>query len=291
MFHEYAPAMPFFLPRGAFVYNRLVDYVRDALRGLRLRRGDHAADLRPAAVRDERAPRRTTAENMYLPRSPAEHRGWSYALERAEKPDVEHGRAATELLSQAIDGQRRRMKPMNCPSHCLIFGQRRRSYRELPWRVADFGRLHRYERGGVVHGLHARAHLLPGRRAHLLHAGRRSRTRSARFDRLLYRGVRRLRLQGRAHQARDAAGEAHRHRRAVGPRRERAREQVLAGLEACRSRSSPGEGAFYGPKLEFHVADALGRSWQLGTIQVDYDLPERFELSSTSARTARRTAR
>ena len=133
MFHEYAPAMPFFLPRGTGIYNRLIDYIRSLY-------VDYGYEEVITPQFFDKKLYETSGhlanymENMYLP-VPSE-----------------------QLKSEHDDEPRKDLdwiaaKPMNCPGHCLIFGQRRRSYRELPWRVADFGRLHRYERAGVVHGL------------------------------------------------------------------------------------------------------------------------------------------
>jgi threonyl-tRNA synthetase len=166
-------------------------------------------------------------------------------------------------------------KPMNCPGHCLMFGQRRRSYRELPWRVADFGRLHRYERGGVVHGL-ARVRSFCQDDAHIFCTPEQMReeigasspcstrcTTAFRFEKidikLATRPDKRIGTDEQWDQAERALAEA--------------LERASLPYEI-----SEGEGAFYGPKLEFHIQDALKRSWQLGTIQVDYALPERFDL-------------
>jgi threonyl-tRNA synthetase len=136
-FHEYAPAMPFLLPRGAFVYNRLIDYVRSlyAPYGYEEVITPQIFDKRLFATSGHLE---NYVEGMYFPvaaDSIAEH-AKADAPSLAEHPMVEWG-----------------LKPMNCPAHCLMFGGRRRSYRELPWRVADFGRLHRFERAGVLHGL------------------------------------------------------------------------------------------------------------------------------------------
>src|SRR5580692_5131165 len=136
MFDAVAPAMPFFLPRGAFVYQRMIDYVR----GLYARHG-YEEVVTPQAFDPELFRKSGHLghynENMY--------RLWTEDL--LEK-HAEGGKLAAGLRDHAFA-----LKPMNCPGHCIVFGGRRRSYRELPWRVADLGRLHRYERGGVVHGL------------------------------------------------------------------------------------------------------------------------------------------
>src|SRR5258708_4247562 len=167
------------------------------------------------------------------------------------------------------------MKPMNCPSHCLIFGSRRRSYRELPWRVADFGRLQRYERGGVVHGLN-RVRSFCQDDAHIFCAPDAIQAEIQSFVDLLYQVYGALGLTDVAIKL------ATRPEKRVGTDAQwDAAAKALAdalGEKQLPFEISPREGAHYGPKLEFHVKDAIKRSWQLGTIQVDYALPDRFEL-------------
>jgi threonyl-tRNA synthetase len=164
---------------------------------------------------------------------------------------------------------------MNCPSHCLIFRSRRRSYRELPWRVADFGRLHRYERGGVVHGLN-RVRSFCQDDAHIFCAPDAIEVEIQSFIDLLYRVYAALGLSEVDIKL------ATRPEKRIGTDAQwDAAEKALADALVKKNlpfETSPGEGAFYGPKLEFHVRDALKRTWQLGTIQVDYALPDRFEL-------------
>ena len=155
--------------------------------------------------------------------------------------------------------------------------RRKRSYRELPWRVADFGRLHRYERGGVVHGLVARAHASARTTRTSSARASRSPAEIERFIKILYGVYKAFGFEKIDIKLATRPDEAHRHRRGLGRERGRARGGPRSA-RACRSRSCPGEGAFYGPKVEFHVQDALKRSWQLGTIQYDPNLPERFEL-------------
>ena len=163
MMHEYAPAMPFFLPRGAVVYNGLIQLMRQAY----VRHGyeevitpqifDKKLFLTSGHLPNYR-------ENMYLPVTADDIDKAKLAL-RVDVPQVKEAesdpksyRDADRARDRAVIDQLEELeslgaKPMNCPSHCLIFASRRRSYRDLPWRMADFGRLHRYERGGVVHGL------------------------------------------------------------------------------------------------------------------------------------------
>jgi threonyl-tRNA synthetase len=165
---------------------------------------------------------------------------------------------------------------MNCPGHCLMFGMTRRSYRELPMRIADFGRLHRYERGGVVQGL-TRVRTFSQDDAHIF----------CTFEQLQGEIVAFLDLVHTVYK--DFGFE---HVRVVIATRPEERmgsdedwDKAENALEAAvKLRGLPyemaaGEGAFYGPKIEFHLKDALGRPWQLGTIQLDSNMPERFELS------------
>jgi threonyl-tRNA synthetase len=254
MFHEYAPAMPFFLPRGASVYRGLVDYIRSlyADRGYEEVITPQIFDKRLFATSGHLE---NFFEHMYLPTTADDIE----AVRSGEAKEI-------DWLAQ---------KPMNCPSHCLIFGARRRSYRELPWRVADFGRLHRYERAGVLHGL-ARVRSFCQDDAHIFCMPEQIGSEIASFNQLLFDVYRvfgftdvnvKLALRPEKRLGTDE----------LWDRAEGALEQALLAA-GVPFEKLPGEGAFYGPKLEFHVTDALKRSWQLGTIQLDYGLPERFEL-------------
>jgi threonyl-tRNA synthetase len=140
MFDPVAPAMPFFLPKGAFVYNRMIQYLRD------LYEGEGYEEVITPQIFDPKLFRTSGHlgnynENMF--------RLWT----EDELEDIDDTKVKATEVRAGMQQRSFGLKPMNCPSHCVIFGSRRRSYRELPWRVADFGRLHRYERGGVVHGL------------------------------------------------------------------------------------------------------------------------------------------
>src|SRR6185295_9911493 len=165
-----------------------------------------------------------------------------------------------------------------CPSHCVIFGSRRRSYRELPWRVADFGRLHRYERGGVVHGL-SRVRTFCQDDAHIFCTQAQVPQEIEKFIKLLY-----VVYKAFAFDKIDIKL-ATRPEKRLGTDADwdMSEGALKVGLEAAGLpfEITPGEGAFYGPKVEFHVHDALKRSWQLGTIQYDPNLPERFGLKFT----------
>jgi threonyl-tRNA synthetase len=255
MFHEYAPAMPFFLPRGAGIYNRLVDYIR----GLYVDYG-YEEVITPQffdkKLYETSGHLENYMESMYLPVP-------------SDQLKAEHDHEPRKDLDWIA------AKPMNCPGHCLIFGQRRRSYRELPWRVADFGRLHRYERAGVVHGL-ARVRSFCQDDAHIFCTPDQLEEEIASFNRLLFEVY-------AAFDFKDVSVKL-----ALRPESRLGSDELWDKAEGALERALlqsgvpfeklPGEGAFYGPKLEFHVVDALKRGWQLGTIQLDYAMPERFGL-------------
>jgi threonyl-tRNA synthetase len=267
MFHEYAPAMPFFLPRGAAVYNGMVQFMRDveAAHGYDEVITPQVFDRRLFETSGHMANYR---DNMYLPAT-------ADAIDGALKEALAGG-AKAGVGAQA-DLEHLGLKPMNCPSHCLIFGQRRRSYRELPWRVADFGRLHRHERGGVVHGL-ARVRSFAQDDGHIFCAAEQAEAEIQDFIRLLYEvytafAFTKVDIKLATRPAPDK-------RAGTDAQWDSAEALLATALQTAGLpyEVSPGEGAFYGPKLEFHIEDALKRSWQLGTMQVDYVLPERFEL-------------
>jgi threonyl-tRNA synthetase len=258
-FHEYAPAMPFLLPRGAFVYNRMVEYVRSLY-------VPHGYDeVITPQIFDKRlfatsGHLENYVEGMYFPvaaDSVAEH-AKKDAASLAEHPMIEWG-----------------LKPMNCPGHCLLFGGKRRSYRELPWRVADFGRLHRFERAGVLHGL-ARVRSFCQDDAHIFCTAEQLEGETLSFIRLLFEVYEAFGLS-------DVSIKL-----ALRPEKKLGSDELWDETEASLKRALaaygapyetlPGEGAFYGPKLEFHVVDALKRPWQLGTVQLDRNLPARFRL-------------
>ncbi len=254
MFHEYAPGMPFFLPRGASVYHGLVNYIRSLYvdYGYEEVITPQIFDKRLFATSGHLE---NFLENMYLPVT-------ADALAKGESGVKQELEWATQ-------------KPMNCPSHCLMFGQRRRSYRELPWRVADFGRLHRFERAGVLHGL-ARVRSFCQDDAHIFCTPDQLEPEIAAFNQLLFGVYRAFGFENVSVKL------ALRPEKRLGS--DELWDRTEAALESALLQSGvpfeklEGEGAFYGPKLEFHVTDALKRSWQLGTIQLDYAMPERFGL-------------
>jgi threonyl-tRNA synthetase len=275
MFHEYAPAMPFFLPRGAGIYTRLVNYMR----GLYERYG-YEEVLTPQ-IFDKKLFETSGhlpnyRENMYMPVT-------ADAIDAAVTEAVSTKKSPDELRHEQEETlQHFATKPMNCPSHCLIYKQKRRSYRDLPWRVADFCRLHRYERGGVVHGL-ARVRSFAQDDAHIFCTPEQLLDEIKSFCSLLFEVYTAFDFE------KIDIKLATRPQKRIGTdaQWDDAEKKLEEALVASKLpyELAPEEGAFYGPKLEFHIHDALGRSWQLGTIQVDYALPseERFDLTYTGA--------
>ena len=171
------------------------------------------------------------------------------------------------------------LKPMNCPGHMLLFGERRRSYRELPLRYAESSTLHRDERGGTLHGLLRVKHITQDD-AHVFVTEEQIQDEihgMVEYVRYLYD------LFGLTPKAELST----RPEKRLGTdeqwdRAEGALEEALKrhGMEYA---ISPGEGTFYGPKIDLHMTDSLGRSWQMGTIQLDYQMPERFGLMYSGA--------
>ena len=175
-----------------------------------------------------------------------------------------------------VEGQSYGIKPMNCLAHMLIYKSKIRSYRDLPLRYFELGTVLRHERSGVLHGLtrvrqftQDDAHILcmPGAGGKRNPGGAQVRGRG--------HGDFRVRLRGGAV---DPAGEIHRHRRRVGTGHQRP-HRGAQDLEALPYDICAGEGAFYGPKIDIKLKDALDRRWQCATIQCDFTLPERFDLT------------
>ena len=171
------------------------------------------------------------------------------------------------------------LKPMNCPGHMLLFGSRRRSYRELPLRYAESSTLHRDERGGTLHGLLRVRHVTQDD-AHVFVAEEQIQDEihgMVEYARYLY----------------DLFGLTARAELSTRPEKRLGTDEqwdrAEAALEAALKRHeidyvvSPGEGTFYGPKIDLHMTDSLGRSWQMGTIQLDYQMPTRFGLTYSGA--------
>lgn len=173
------------------------------------------------------------------------------------------------------EGEVLAVKPMNCPGHVLIFNYGQKSYRDLPLRMAEFGACHRYEPSGALHGIF-RVRAFTQDDAHIFCREDQIEAESTKFVRLLESVYR------------DCGLELHAVKLALRPDLRFGTDEVWDIAEQRLERAAknagiadvemlPGEGAFYGPKLEFHLRDAIGRTWQCGTLQLDYVLPERLD--------------
>ena len=196
---------------------------------------------------------------------------------------AKYGKDSFQPIHTPEEDEEYLLKPMNCPHHCEIYKTSPRSYRDLPLRLAEFGTVYRYEQSGELHGL-TRVRSFTQDDAHLFCTP----------DQLKqeFLGVMDIisfifRIFGFEYEAQISLRDPNNPGKYVGSD-ENWEKAERAIIEACeekglKARQETGEAAFYGPKLDFMVKDALGRRWQLGTIQVDYNLPERFELEYTGA--------
>ena len=245
-FDPIAPASPFFTGRGTTVYNLLQAYVRQLYR-----RHGYEEIITPQIF------------DMELFRTSGHY---------------EHYK--DNMFACTIDEREFGVKPMNCPGHCILFRQTRRSYRELPVRFADFGRLHRYERAGVTHGL-TRVRSFAQDDAHIFCMSTQVGEEIAKVTAMILECYRTFGFDDPEIEVstRPAAylGELETW--------DRAEAALMAALDAAglKYQVNKGDGAFYGPKIDFKVRDALRRSWQLGTVQLDFQLPERFDLEFVAA--------
>jgi threonyl-tRNA synthetase len=239
-----APGMPFFLPNGVTVINELQRVVREQL----AKRGYE--EIRTPNILDVELWKRSGhwdnyRENMFFTQ--------------------DHSEPPREFA----------VKPMNCPGACLVFGSDRHSYRDLPLRLAEFGLCTRNEREGVLHGL-LRVRAFTQDDAHVYCAE----DQIVPEVRAIVESIDELYgLFGF-----DAAVElSTRPEKSIGTEEqwetaERALQEALEEI-GRPYKLNPGDGAFYGPKIDFHVTDALGRSWQCGTCQLDFFMPQRFDLT------------
>ncbi len=246
MFSQFAPAMPIFLPKGAVIYNGLIDFVREFYR-----RDGYSEVITPLI--------------------------WDAEL---FKTSGHYDNFKESMFFSEVDEREYGVKPMNCPGHTQIFAAERHSYRDLPIRLADFARLHRYERSGVTHGL-TRVRSFAQDDAHLFVMPEQIEAEIEREIVLLEEmyavfGFTDVKIALSTRPAKSLGTDE------MWKNAETALENALIRRK-LNYHVNPGEGAFYGPKLEFQVTDAIGRPWQLGTIQVDYALPERFDLTYIGA--------
>ena len=190
-----------------------------------------------------------------------------------------YGEDSFRPIETPEEGEVYMLKPMNCPHHCMIFKYQPRSYRDLPLRLAEFGTVYRYEQSGELHGL-TRVRSFTQDDAHLFVRPDQVKEEFMRVMDII--GIIFKALNFDNFEAQISLRDPNNTTRYVGTE-ENWNKAEQAIIEACKEKGMParveyGEAAFYGPKLDFMVKDALGRRWQLGTIQVDYNLPERFGL-------------
>jgi threonyl-tRNA synthetase len=246
MLREESPGMPFWLPNGTTL--------------LKLIEAEVQAQLRKRGYQEIATPQ-ILDEELW-------HRSGHWDNYR------------DDMFFMQADERRLALRPMNCPGACLVFGAERHSYRELPLRLAEFGRVARNEREGVLHGL-LRVRAFTQDDAHVYCTEEQIADEvagiCAAIDELYARfGFDDVRVE-----------------LSTRPEKSMGSEEQWAKAEAALTEAlerqgreyelNPGDGAFYGPKIDFHVTDALGRSWQCGTCQLDFQMPERFDLSYVGA--------
>jgi len=195
-----------------------------------------------------------------------------------------YGEDSFQPIRTPREGEEFLLKPMNCPHHCEIYGHKPRSYRDLPLRIAEFGTVYRYEQSGELHGL-TRVRCFTQDDAHIFCTPDQVKGEFLNVLDLTMHVIKKLGFDHFTAQIslRDPMNKA----KYIGSDEnwEKAEQAIIDATKevALTTTTVLGEAAFYGPKLDFMVKDALGRSWQLGTIQVDYNLPERFELEYIGA--------
>ena len=197
---------------------------------------------------------------------------------------AKYGKDSFQPIHTPEEGEEYLLKPMNCPHHCEIFRALPRSYRELPLRLAEFGTVYRYEQSGELHGL-TRVRGFTQDDAHIYCAPDQIKDEFLKVMDIILYIFKALKFDNYEAQI-SLRDPAHKEKYIGSDENWHLAEQAI--IEACqekgiKARKELGEAAFYGPKLDFMVKDAIGRRWQLGTIQVDYNLPERFKLEFTGA--------
>ncbi len=201
-----------------------------------------------------------------------------------------YGKDAFQPIQTPEEDEEYMLKPMNCPHHCEIYARKPRSYKDLPLRIAEFGTVFRYEKSGELHGL-TRVRTFTQDDAHIFV---RSDQVKAEFENVIDVILKVFKIFGfENYEAQISLHDPKDTEKYIGSEEIWA-ESENAIREACKekgleTREEVGEAAFYGPKLDFMVKDAIGRRWQLGTIQVDYNLPERFKLEYTAEDNSKKT--
>jgi threonyl-tRNA synthetase len=246
MLRDEAPGMPFWLPNGTTLLRLIETEVRE-----QLRKRDYKEIATPQILDEELWHRSGHWDNY-----------------------------KDDMYFMDVDERRFALRPMNCPGACLVYAADRHSYRELPLRLAEFGRVSRNEREGVLHGL-LRVRAFTQDDAHVYCTEEQIAGEVAGICEAIDELYARFGFE-------DVHVElSTRPENSMGSEEQWAKaEAALAEALASQGREyelNPGDGAFYGPKIDFHVTDALGRSWQCGTCQLDFQMPERFKLYYTGA--------
>ncbi len=260
-FHPEGPGFPFFHPKGAALYQSLLDFWREE----HAKRG-YVEVMTPLVLNEQLWHRSghwdNYKENMYF---------------------------------VDIDGEGYAIKPMNCPGHCLIFRSKVHSYRDLPIRMAEPGQVHRHELSGVMHGLF-RVRTFSIDDAHIYCAPEQILDEVRGVIELILSTYRtfgfqdfRIELSTRPEKRVGSDEMWDRAEAALEDALSQSRQQLKEelGLELPEHQVNAGDGAFYGPKIDFHIRDCIGRTWQCGTIQLDFSLPERFDLEYVGSDNAR----
>ena len=201
-----------------------------------------------------------------------------------------YGKDAFQPIHTPEEDEEYMLKPMNCPHHCEVFARKPRSYKDLPLRIAEFGTVFRYEKSGELHGL-TRVRTFTQDDAHIFV---RPEQVKKEFENIIDIILKVFRIFGfENYEAQISLHDPKDTEKYIGSEEIWA-ESENAIREACREKGletheEVGEAAFYGPKLDFMVKDAIGRRWQLGTIQVDYNLPQRFKLEYTAEDNSKQT--
>ncbi|MBI2558468.1 threonine--tRNA ligase [Candidatus Woesearchaeota archaeon] len=245
-FFEESPGAPFFYPKGAIIYSTLISFIREEYK----KRGYNEV-ITPLLYE----------KSLWVASGHWEH-------------FKEH------MFTLQSEGKDYGLKPMNCPSHILIYKSKSRSYKDLPLRIADFAPLHRNELSGTLAGL-TRVRKMSQDDAHIFIAPKQIEEEISRvleFMNFIYKktfdfeykvelSTRPEKFMGRLEDW------------------EKAEDALKKALDVNKIKYEikAGEGAFYGPKIDFHIKDALGRSWQLATVQLDFQLPERFDATYIGA--------
>ena len=195
---------------------------------------------------------------------------------------AKYGKDSFQPIHTPEEGEEYLLKPMNCPHHCEIYKYKPRSYKDLPVRLAEFGTVYRYEQSGELHGL-TRVRSFTQDDAHIFCRPEQVKDEFLKVMDIIFIIFKALDFPN--FEAQISLRDPNNKEKYIGTDEnwEKAEREIVEACEekGLKAKIELGEAAFYGPKLDFMVRDALGRKWQLGTIQVDYSLPERFELEYT----------